>query len=147
MRWGLIWAALTTMGATAAGLTTPALAEGWVMARTLPAGSLIEEGDLRFDDHARGSVRSPDEVIGREARVTLYEGRPIRGSDTTRPTLIERNQTVTLDWVRGPLRIQTEGRALAKGGAGDVIRVMNTTSHTTISARITADGTLEVIGQ
>ena len=42
------------------------------------------------------------------------------------------------------LRILTEGRALARGGVGDVIRVMNLSSRTTVSGRIAADGSVHV---
>ncbi|WP_373487298.1 flagella basal body P-ring formation protein FlgA, partial [Blastomonas sp.] len=34
----------------------------------------------------------------------------------------------------------TDGRALGRAGVGDVIRVMNLTSRTTVTAQIGADG-------
>lgn len=137
MRWLALWLALTPL---------TALADVLVMSRTLPAGTIVTAEDIRPDARARNGVSDPALVVGLEARTMLYEGRAIRASDVTRPTLVDRNQIVKLSWVRGGLIIETDGRALGKGGAGEVIRVMNLSSRATVSARINADGTLEIIG-
>lgn len=138
MRWLALVLALTPWAAVADVL---------VMARTLPAGTIVTEADLRPDDRARNGISDAGLVVGLETRTTLYEGRAIRASDVTRPTLVDRNQIVKLNWVRGGLVIETDGRALGKGGAGEVIRVMNLASRATVSARINEDGTVEVIGK
>jgi flagella basal body P-ring formation protein FlgA len=81
-------------------------------------------------------------AIGQEAQVTLYAGRPIRAEDIGPPAIIERNQIVPLAYGSGGLSILTEGRAMARGGAGDVIRVMNLESRTTVTGQIQPDGTV-----
>ncbi len=85
-----------------------------------------------------------DAVIGREARVALYPGRPIRVGDIAVPAVVERNQVVPLAYVRGALRIETEGRALARAGPGEYVRVMNLSSRATVTGRVTASGRIEV---
>lgn len=92
-----------------------------------------------------GAVTDPALAIGLEARITLYAGRPIAASDIGPPALVDRNQTVSLIFRSGGLSILTEGRALERGAAGEVIRVMNLTSRATVSGTITPDGSVIVV--
>ena len=121
----------------------PALAEAGVLAaaRTLPAGTVITAADLRAVDGSRTGITDPSAAIGMQTRITIYEGRPLHGSMLQPPRLVNRNQMLRLTFQRGALRIVTEGRALDDAAAGDVIRVMNMASRSTVSARIAADGT------
>lgn len=126
-------------------LAAPAQAETLVAARTVRAQTVVSAQDLGLiRDTVPGMLTDPAEAIGQEARVTLYAGRPIRPGDLGPPAIVERNQIVPLAYRAGPLSILTEGRALARGGAGDTIRVMNLASRSTVSGRIRADGTVAV---
>lgn len=119
----------------------PLSAEVLVAARTIPAQSLIGPNDLMVKQiSAVGGVNDPALLVGMEARVAIYAGRPVRPADVGFPALIDRNEIVPLIYQSGGLRIATEGRALGRAGAGEVIRVMNLTSRTTVSARIGEDG-------
>ncbi|HCP82289.1 MAG TPA: flagella basal body P-ring formation protein FlgA, partial [Octadecabacter sp.] len=121
---------------------TSVSADTIVAARTIPARSLIGIDDILIRDvDISGALSAPDFVIGKEARVALYAGRPIRAGDVGQPAVIERNQIITLVYQRSGVVISTEGRALDRAGPGDVIRVMNLTSRTTVSAQIDATGT------
>jgi len=113
--------------------------------RTLPAGSVIQSQDVAFDTSRAGGADDPAAMIGKETRVTVYAGRPLLAANLAAPTLVERNQIVVVGYHAGGLSIETEGRALGKGGAGDVIRVLNIASRATLSARINPDGTLTVL--
>lgn len=126
-------------------LAAPAQAETLVATRTVRAQTVVAAQDLGLiRDTVPGMLADPAEAIGQEARVTLYAGRPIRPADLGPPAIVERNQIVPLAYRAGPLSILTEGRALARGGAGDTIRVMNLASRSTVSGRIRADGTVAV---
>lgn len=125
-------------------MPVPLLAESFVAARTLPAGTLITESDLRSDADKDKGLSDPAQIIGLQTRITIYEGRVFQGSMLQQPVLVSRNQIVRLSFQRGPLRIITEGRALEDGAAGDLIRVMNLDSRATITARIAEDGTVHV---
>lgn len=138
MRWLVLLLCLT--------LPPAALAEVLVAARTLRPGAPITAGDLARTRGMSppGAASHPDEVIGMEARVTLYAGRPIPLASLTEPALVERNQLVSLRFAAGGLEIRAEGRALGRGGAGETIRIMNLASRSTISGRVAGPGLVEV---
>ena len=111
-------------------------------ARDLPAGTIIEASDLAWIEEVPGGIDDPALAVGKQARVAIYEGRPVVATALRAPVLVSRNQIVRVAFDSGPLRIEAEGRALSEGAAGDVVRIMNLTSRNTISAVINPDGTL-----
>ncbi len=126
-------------------LATGARAEMLVAARTIRAQALIAPADLAWAEGTMpDALADPADVLGQEARVAIYAGRPLLAGDIGPPALVERNQTVTLVYRRGALTILAEGRALGRGGAGDSLRAMNIASRTTITGRVAADGTVHV---
>lgn len=136
MRALILVLAMLLPGVAAAGVLTAA--------RTLPAGTIIAAGDLRAADGARAGLGDPSQAIGMQTRITIFEGRPLHANMLQAPRLVTRNQIVRLSFMRGGLRIDAEGRALSDGGAGEVIRVMNMNSRSTVSARVMPDGQLLV---
>jgi flagellar basal body P-ring formation protein FlgA len=76
--------------------------------------------------------------------VTIYAGRPIRAADIGAPALVERNQIVPLVYAAGGLQITAEGRALDRGGEGDVIRVMNLSSRVQVTGIVDETGAVRV---
>jgi flagella basal body P-ring formation protein FlgA len=119
----------------------PVAAEVIVPIRTIPAQTVIAPGDVAVSDLVvPGAIMDPDAVIGMETRVALYPGRPIVAADLALPATVERNAVLPLVYASAGLLITTEGRALDRAGPGDVIRVMNLESRTTVTARIGADG-------
>lgn len=126
-------------------LAGPALAESVVATRTIPALSVIGPEDVTLVDAAHnGALGDPSLAVGQETKVAIYAGKPVRPGDLGPPTLVERNQVVALVFQSGGLAIATEGRALARGSQGEVIRVLNLNSRTTVSGRIGADGAVYV---
>ena len=123
----------------------PALADIVVSTRTIRAKEIISATDLEFKpQQVAGAVSDPALLIGQEARIALYPGRPIRIGDVGSPALVERNDLVVLIFDHQPLSITAEGRALGRGAAGDRIRVMNLSSRTTVTGVIRPDGQIEV---
>ena len=121
----------------------PAFAENVVATRTIRANTLIAAEDLSLAAGiVPGGTADPAEIIGMEARITLYAGRPVRVADVVPPALVERNQLVTLTYRYGALAITTEARALSRGGLGEVVRVMNLASRATVLGAVQADGTI-----
>lgn len=126
-------------------LAGPALSESVVATRTIRAQSVIGPDDVTVVDAALyGALSDPTLALGLETRVAIYAGRPVRPTDLGPPTLVERNQVVPLIYRSGSLAILTEGRALARGSEGEVIRIMNLGSRTTVSGRIGPDGAVHV---
>lgn len=130
-----------------AALAGQVQADSVVATRTIRAQALVMPDDVTLaDTDIPGVVQTMDEVLGMEARVAIYAGRPIRQGDIGPPALVERNQIVPLAFQSGTLTIMTDGRAMQRGGLGDTIRIMNLASRTTVSGRISADGSVHVLG-
>jgi flagella basal body P-ring formation protein FlgA len=126
-------------------LATPVSAESLVATRTIRAKSLVTAEDLALvSAELPGALSDPGLAVGLEARVAIYAGKPVRPGDLGPPTLVERNQLVTLIFRAGGLAIFTEGRALARGSEGDDIRVMNLGSRNTVTGRVGPDGAVYV---
>lgn len=122
-------------------LGSPILAETVMAARTIPAQTLIAPEDLILRDVTiAGGESDPLLFVGMESRVALYAGRPVRAADVGLPAVIERNQIVPLIFQGSGLKIATEGRSLGRAGPGEMVRIMNLASRTTVSARIGEDG-------
>lgn len=122
-------------------LATPVAAQTLVATHNIRPRDVIMPEDVELRDISIvGGLQSPQEAVGLEARIAIYEGRPIRASDVAAPALVERNQIVTLLYISAGLTISTEGRALDRGGAGDRIRIMNLASRVSVTAEIAPDG-------
>jgi len=116
-----------------------------VAARTIRAQEVISEQDITLKaGEMPGVAAHPVNIVGKEARVALYAGRPIRLADVGAPALVERNQIVTLVFNHGGLLILAEGRSLSRAGAGEPVRAMNLASRNTVSGRVGADGRIHV---
>ncbi|MEM5476665.1 flagellar basal body P-ring formation chaperone FlgA [Pacificibacter sp. AS14] len=136
----LISAILTLVSQTA-------LAETIVAARTIRAQTLLAPSDLNVvQGDVPGALISLSEAVGLEARVVLYSGRPIMAGDVGPAAIIERNQIVKLFYTVGTLSISADARALARAGPGDMLRVMNLTSKSTVSGIVAPDGSVYVSG-
>lgn len=126
-------------------LAGPVSAESLIAARAIIGSSIVGEADIRVARRKiEGALTDPASVVGREARVTIYAGRPIRAGDLRAPALIERNDIVRLRYRSGGLVIEADGRALGRGAAGERISVMNLTSRTTLSGLVRENGYVEV---
>lgn len=123
-------------------LPLPALADAVVATRTLRAGTVISAADVTIALDLNGAVTQTAQVIGQELRVLVSEGRPIDPTFLAAPTVIARNQLVTIAYERSSLRIEAEGRALTAGSVGQMIRVMNNSSRITVMGRIAPDGSV-----
>ncbi len=124
----------------------PVWADSVILTRTVRAQTVLTAEDMTLVAASiPGALTDPAMAVGQEARVTLYAGRPIRHGDFGVPATVERNQIVTLAYMAGGLGILTEGRALERGGTGDVIRVMNIASRSTVTGEIDSTGQVRVM--
>ncbi len=116
-------------------------------ARSIRSKSLIGPDDvvmIAASPATIGAITDVNEIIGKEARVALYPGRPIRRSDLADPAMVERNDIVRLTYTRGALVIAADGRALERGGVNQRIRAMNLDSRITIVGTVVGPGEVEV---
>jgi flagella basal body P-ring formation protein FlgA len=120
---------------------TPAFAEDILAARNIRAGEIVAAGDIEAPKGG-DAMRRAARLIGLEAVHNIYRGQPVSESDVRSPTLVSRNQLVTMEFAKGPMLISTEGRALDQGGFGDRIRVMNLLSKRVVSAVVVSASTV-----
>lgn len=135
MRWGLILCLLPGF----------AHAEAVVTTRVIKAGQVIQSADLSVvEANIPDTVPDVTMIVGQEARVAIYPGRPIRKGQIGPPAIVLRNQLVALTYLAGTLAITTEGRALDRAGVGDMVSVLNLTSRNTVQGRVMPDGSVRV---
>ncbi|WP_414896777.1 flagellar basal body P-ring formation chaperone FlgA [Rhodovulum sp. YEN HP10] len=129
------------------GAVLPVVADADILVatRSVRGQTILGPGDVAVvAGEAVGTLTSPEEAIGQEARVNLYAGRPIRISDVGPPAIIERNQIVTLRYQSRGLSIAADARALDRAGVGDALRVMNLASRNTVTGFVASDGSVVV---
>jgi len=120
-----------------------------VPAHDIARGAVISENDLttkgfpavRLND---AIIRSAADAAGREAKRALRAGEILRSNDLKRPALVAKGATVTMIFEAPGMKLTSVGRALAEGGEGDTIAVLNPISYRQVIAVITAPGTVRV---
>lgn len=128
-------------------LLWPALAsaESLVATRLIRATDIIGPADIVMQaTQIAGAATQPDHVIGLEARVAIYPGRPVRMADLGPAAVIERNEIVRMVYRNRGLMILSEGRALGRAGLGDPVTVMNLSSRQSVQAVASGYGLVEV---
>jgi flagella basal body P-ring formation protein FlgA len=119
-------------------------------ARTLERGDAITGDavvtvDDLLPDVALERMPTPGDVAGSIARRRIVAGEPLTTATVVVPPLVRAGQTLALTVVVGGVRATGAGVAAASGRAGDVIPVMPTPDRRSLRARITGQGTAEVI--
>ncbi len=122
-------------------------AEALVATRLIRATEVVSAADVAPGVAAAdGAATHPDQVIGLEARVALYPGRPVRLADLGPAAVVERNDIVRMVYRQAGLTILSEGRAMARAGLGDTITVMNLGSRQSVQGIVKTAGLVEVTG-
>lgn len=122
-----------------------ASADTMTAARLVRANTVIGPDDITLKEvSVPGALDGSAEIVGLEARRTLYPGHPIRPQDVGPAALVERNQHVVLVYRRGDLTILADARSLSRGAVGDVVKAMNLSSRATVVGRVEPDGTVAV---
>lgn len=122
-----------------------------VPSRPLRPGDVIAAEDLTTIELAdrrlpANAMRQPDAIVGLTARRALSSGVPILVSDLRRTALVRRGELVLLVLTVPGMQLTARGRALADGGEGDVVRVINESSRSIVEGVVLADGRISVMG-
>jgi flagella basal body P-ring formation protein FlgA len=126
-------------------LPWPAYADALVATRLIRPTEVVQMGDVAVQRGTIAGVASdPDQVIGLEARVAIYPGRPVRLADLGPAAVVERNEAVVMVYRQGGLTILSEGRALGRAALGESVTVMNIASRQSVQGRVTSFGQVEV---
>lgn len=127
-------------------LPWPAFADGLIATRLIRATDVVQTGDVvvQRGASAPGVAHDPAQVIGLEARVAIYPGRPVRLGDLGPAAVIERNESVVMIYRQNGLTILSEGRALGRAALGENVTVMNGSSRQSVQGRVINFGQVEV---
>jgi flagella basal body P-ring formation protein FlgA len=141
--------ALCTVAFSAFAQDSDNQAELVVPAHDIARGAVITEGDLTTKPFPvlrmnESFIHTLADAVGREAKRALREGETLRVSDLKRPTLVAKGATVTMVFDAPGMSLTAVGRALAEGGEGDSIAVLNPTSYRQVVAVVTAPGVVRV---
>lgn len=120
-----------------------------VLARQVQRGDTIQSSDLDFvrmrrDAVDRNSVIEADGIVGKTPRRLLAVGKPLRATDLQMPFLVEKGKLVTLVVQNRKMLITAQGRAVENGADGDVIRIVNTRSRSTIQGVVVGPNRVKV---
>lgn len=105
----------------------------------------LEWVQVRADRLPDDAVTDPADLVGKAPRRNLRAGEAIRAGEVTDPVLVEKNSLVTMRLDTPLLRLSATGRALEDGAEGALIRVVNTSSNTTVQGVVARDGSVDVL--
>ncbi|MAU42103.1 MAG: flagella basal body P-ring formation protein FlgA [Kordiimonas sp.] len=90
-------------------------------------------------------IRQQGNLIGQTPRRPLQARTALRDSDVQPPVLVRKGSNVTMTIQAPGMMLSTIGRALQNGGMGDVIKLLNSTSHQTVMAQVTGLNEVRVL--
>lgn len=142
---------------TLAGMAEPLNVRGIIdltveaphLATNLAAGTMLTAADIvmrpipvKYAD--AGGFADPAQLVGMQLNRQSREGMLLKPSDVSPPTLIGRNDLVTIYYRQGPMTLTVKGQALGSAGAGASVQVLNLMSKRVITAKALAAGAVEV---
>lgn len=120
-----------------------------VASQPIARGDIISSANARLEKRELsvldpGTFFSLQDAKGRVAKTTIQPGQPLTSRRLEMPTLVERNQLVSVETRVGGLTIRGQAKALADGVAGDVIMLQNIVSNQKFNGVVRPDGVVEV---
>ncbi len=115
-----------------------------VVRESISHGTIIDARDIDWLEIPERNVKNgmtlgKNDLIGMTPRRVLVSGQPVLAGDIETPQLVDRGEIVTMVFNEGGLQLTAQGKALEKGGKGDRIKVVNTSSSKTVVAEVTND--------
>ena len=118
------------------------------MARGLERNEIIKSADVTIERRPKSEVgndvASRDRTVGMQARRQLRAGAAVKGSDLSKPDLVQRDQSVMLIYETSGLYLTIRGKALEGGTEGDVVSVLNLQSKRTVTGVVVGRGQVAV---
>ncbi|MBU8544985.1 MULTISPECIES: flagellar basal body P-ring formation chaperone FlgA [Roseomonadaceae] len=120
-----------------------------VAARRLTVGDVLGPEDVRLvrmpaSRLRAGSAERLDQAVGQALRRPTGVGQPLLLANLSQPLVIERGQTVTMQYDIPGLSVLAQGRALEGAARGGVLPVMNLGSRIVVEARAIGPGRVRV---
>lgn len=109
-------------------------------ASSLTAAEVIRAGQVVTAANTAQEGQGEADLIGREARRTLYPGQAVTMENTRPARLVSRNQIVTLKYISGGLEISTTGRAMNEAALNEPVSVLNLQSRQLVQGIVQETG-------
>lgn len=118
-------------------------------ARGVAAGTIITEADIvsvktLYSRVKSGYVISLGDIVGMQVKRRLAGGAYIRKNDIVKPQVVRQNDSVSMIYHQGNIKLRTSGVAQSNGAVGDSIKVKNDTTGTVVQAVIKGKNLVEV---
>src|SRR5438067_2150238 len=122
--------------------------EAAILARGVERNEIIKSADVTIERRPKSEVgndvASRDRTVGMQARRQLRAGAAVKGSDLSKPDLVQRDQSVMLIYETSGLYLTIRGKALEGGTEGDVVSVLNLQSKRTVTGVVVGRGQVAV---
>lgn len=115
--------------------------------RPIERGAVLQASDLtvlRRPKAQAGGLAEMAATVGMAARRQLRPGQPISIADLMKPTIVQRNDTVTLVYSAPGLTLTLRGQAQDTGALGDTISVINPQTKRVVQGTISGPGRVTV---
>jgi flagella basal body P-ring formation protein FlgA len=119
------------------------------LAANLAAGTILSAADIEMrpvslHNGDTSGVVDADQIIGMQLNRQSREGMLLKASDVSAPSLVTRNDLVTIYYRQGPMTLTVKGQAVTSGASGAPVQVLNLMSKRVITATAFAAGAVEV---
>jgi len=120
-----------------------------IASHDLAKDSIIRAADVKFELRdatllRRGFISRPESILGKRLKRGLHANDVLTSRQVTVAKSIKRGSKVTILGKVGTIEVRMPGKALADGGVGERIRVMNQRSKRLIEATVVAAGMVQV---
>jgi flagellar basal body P-ring formation protein FlgA len=119
------------------------------VSRALARGDVVKISDVTIERRPKNELTGEPpapagEVVGLAARRAVRLGAALRTADLMKPELVQRNETVTLQYQVPGIVVTLRGKALDSGAEGDTVSVQNVETKRTVQGIVTGPGRVTV---
>lgn len=117
------------------------------LSHNLAAGTILGASDIQMRtillQYAEaGGALTIEGLVGKQLQRQSREGMMLKASDVAAPTLVSRNEMVTVVFRQGAMTLSVKGQALNAATEGQAVSVLNTATKKIIRGIATASGTV-----
>lgn len=116
-----------------------------VPARDIARGEVIGDSDLTYQTIAADKMppsvaTSMNDLTGKQTRLYLRAGQPVRMDEVRMPILVTKGSTVTMTFDAPGIALTVTGKAMTEGGMGESVTVLNPISYRQVTGVVTGSG-------
>ena len=115
--------------------------------RPVEHGEVLAAADLTVTRRPKAegpAITDRNAAVGHAARHPLRPGQPLHDADLMKPTLVQRNDTVTIVYEAPGITLTLRGQAQDAGGLGDTISVVNIQSKRVLQGVVSGPGRVTI---